>query len=58
MLYIINIKKGFKLQKEFITYKNPGTGIPPKFEEKYINKIFSKDVEKDTLISEDMFENE
>ena len=58
MVSKINIKKGFKLQKEFITYKNPGTGIPPKFEEKYINKIFSRDVDKDTLISEDMFENE
>lgn len=58
MVSKIKIKKGLKLQKEFITYKNPGTGIPPKFEEKYINKIFSKDVEKDTLISEDMFENE
>ena len=58
MVSKIRIKKGHKLQKKFITYKNPGTGIPPKFEEKYINKIFSKDVDKDTLISEDMFENE
>lgn len=54
MITKMNIKKGEKLTKDKITYKNPGTGIPPKDEIKFLNKIFLQDVKEDTLISADM----
>jgi sialic acid synthase SpsE len=53
-----SIKKGELLEKGMITYKNPGTGIPPKYEKKYINKKILLDIPIDTLITNEMFENE
>ena len=50
------INKGEKLTKDSIIYKNPGTGIPPKNENFFIDKKFKVNVEKDTIISEDMFD--
>ena len=50
-----NIKKGEKLDKSMITYKNPGNGISPKSEKLYLNKIFKEDVAEDILVNENMF---
>ena len=49
------IKKGEKLDKSMITYKNPGNGISPKSEKFYLDKIFKEDIPEDILINENMF---
>ena len=53
--YAPKIKEGEKLTSELITYKNPGTGIPKKYEHLFIGKKAKFDIEEDTLITEDMF---
>lgn len=50
------ILKGEKLDKSMIVYKNPGTGISPKLENKFINRIFKQNIPKDIVINQEMFE--
>jgi len=50
------IKKGSILVESMIAYKNPGTGIPAKDLNKVLNKTARVDIEKDVLISIEMFE--
>ena len=38
-----------------LTFKNPGTGILFKNINKIVGKRANKDIEKDTLLSEEMF---
>ncbi len=45
------IKKGEIIIKEMLTYKRPGTGIPPYEINKVIGKKAKKDIEDDSLIS-------
>ena len=47
----IEIPKGSKIRKEMIAFKRPGTGIPPKFENKVIGAIAKQKIEQDELIS-------
>ena len=51
------IKKGEIINKSQISYKNPGTGILPKFENDILGKETNVDIEKDTLIKYEMFIN-
>ena len=44
------------LSKDFITYKNPGTGIPKKNEDLILGKKANRDIEKDILLNEEMFD--
>ena len=52
------IKKGEPLSKNFITYKNPGTGIPKKNEKTVLGKLAKYQIEADILLTEDMFVDE
>ena len=49
------IKKGEILNKESITYKNPGTGIPKKNEGLLLGKVANCNIEEDVLLNEGMF---
>ncbi len=51
------IKKGELISKSHISYKNPGTGILPKYENQILGKKTLVDIEKDTIITYNMFEN-
>lgn len=50
------IPKGKFLNLEDVTYKNPGTGIPPKDINKILGKKTSKDIKPDSLIEFSDFE--
>ena len=49
------IDKGEVLNKECITYKNPGTGIPKKNEHLILGKKANFNIEKDVLLKREMF---
>jgi sialic acid synthase SpsE len=49
------IAAGTILTKDMITYRNPGTGLPPKDAEKVMGKKALKNIPKDELIFEEMF---
>lgn len=49
------IDKGEVLNKECITYKNPGTGIPKKNEALILGKKANFNIEKDVLLKREMF---
>jgi len=51
-----SLKKGEILTSDMICYKNPGTGIPPKDETKYLGKIIKYNIEEDVLLDSNMFE--
>ena len=55
MVSACSLRAGECLTKDHITYKNPGTGIPRKDEEKYIGRKLIVDVDEDELLSEEMF---
>ena len=50
------IKAGTVLSESMITYRNPGTGIPPKNAEIVIGKACTQDIPADVLITPEMFE--
>ena len=50
-----NIEKNTILTERMLTFKNPGTGILFKNINKIVGKRANKDIEKDTLLSEEMF---
>ena len=50
------ISEGTILTRDMIIYKNPGTGIPPKDEQKLLGKKAVWDVTADVLLEYDMFD--
>jgi N,N'-diacetyllegionaminate synthase len=50
-----SISKGTKLTSDMISYKRPGTGIPPRLSPFVLGRILSKDIEKDEIIKLDDF---
>ena len=51
----VNIKKGAKVEKNMLTFKRPGTGIPPYDIDSIIGKSALIDIEEDTILQKDMF---
>jgi sialic acid synthase SpsE len=52
----VDIKIGEKITREMLTFKRPGTGIPPTEIENLIGKVAKKDIQEDTILKYDMFE--
>jgi sialic acid synthase SpsE len=52
----IEIKRGQKLTKYMISYRNPGTGIPAKLANTILNKTAVENIAADVLLTMDMFE--
>ncbi len=52
-----SINKGVIIEESMITYKNPGTGIPPKKAHLIIGKKAAVNISADSLLKEDMVEN-
>lgn len=50
-----NLNKGEILKKNYIEFKNPGTGIPPKTIHKIIGKKAKDNIESDTILDFSMF---
>ena len=50
------IKRGQKLTKSMISYRNPGTGIPAKLANTILNKMAVENIAADVLLTMDMFE--
>jgi sialic acid synthase SpsE len=50
------IKVGEKLSSDMVTYRNPGSGIPPKNAHMLIGKVARQNIPFDELLSTDMFE--
>ncbi len=51
-----NIEKGEILEKNMFEYRNPGIGIPPKEEKKFLGKKINQKIFAETLIQSEMFE--
>lgn len=51
-----DIKKGSVLTEADIDVRRPGTGLLPKYFDEVIGKTVTQDIEKETPLSEDMFE--
>lgn len=49
-----DIKKGAILTPEMLTYKRPGTGIPPEKMNEIIGRTMAVDVKEDTILQENM----
>ena len=49
------IKKGEIIKVEDITYKRPGTGIPPKYYQYIIGRVAKRDIEYDQIIMQEDF---
>ena len=47
------ILKGTKITEDLLEIKRPGTGIPPRFLDKILGKITTKDIEGDLPITWD-----
>jgi sialic acid synthase SpsE len=52
----INISAGTVLTEDMFTYRNPGTGLPPKSADKVLGKKAVNDIPADELLSLEMFE--
>ena len=52
------IKFGSVIKNEDICYKRPGTGFLPIYREKVINKIASKNIPKNVIITKDLLNND
>jgi sialic acid synthase SpsE len=50
------IPHGAILNEHMVTYKNPGTGIPPKLADTVLGKRTTEPIQKDTLIHQEMLE--
>lgn len=55
MVSSVNIAKGAVLTEEMVSYRNPGTGIPSKDAHKIIGKVSVQDIERDELLTIEMF---
>lgn len=49
------ITKGNRITRDMLTFKRPGTGIPPERMEEVIGRTICRDVEEDTILTEEMF---
>lgn len=56
MASAIDVPAGVKLDESMITYRNPGTGIPPKNADSVLGRVTKAEIPADVLISMDMFE--
>ena len=54
----IDITKGTKIDRSMLTFKRPGTGIPPYDIESVLGKIALKDIEEDTILQKNMFDGD
>jgi len=52
----VDIKKGTTIDKNMLSIKRPGIGLPPKKFQSIIGKKAVKDIKKDQLLREDMYE--
>lgn len=52
----VNIKAGEKIIKEMLTFKRPGTGIPPTELSNLIGKVAKINIQEDTILQYEMFE--
>lgn len=52
----MDIKKGTKITRKMIAIKRPGTGLSPKNFNLIIGKIINRDIRKDQLLRDDMFD--
>ena len=55
MVSSVKIAKGAVLTEEMVSYRNPGTGIPSKDAHKIIGKVLVQDIERDELLTIEMF---
>ena len=53
----LDIAKGTKVTKEFLTSKRPGTGIPPSEIDKIVGKVALENIIKNTILKKNMFKN-
>ena len=53
----LDISKGTKVIKEFLTSKRPGTGIPPSEIDKIVGKVALENIIKNTILKKNMFKN-
>ena len=53
----LDISKGTKVTKEFLTSKRPGTGIPPSEIDKIVGKVALENIIKNTILKKNMFKN-
>lgn len=49
-----SIKAGTVLEKQMLTFKRPGTGIPPEDMNNIVGKVVSIDLDEDTILKYDM----
>lgn len=56
LVSVCDIKKGEAITKEMLTFKRPGTGIPPSEIKNVIGKIAKEDINEDTIIQYEMIE--
>jgi N-acetylneuraminate synthase/N,N'-diacetyllegionaminate synthase len=49
-----SIKKGKAIERNYLTTKRPGTGVPPKYIDLLVGKKAKKDIEGDSIITWDM----
>ena len=47
----VDIRKGTRITREMLTYKRPGTGIPPKFIDVVIGREAKRDVKEDEVVT-------
>ena len=53
----MDIKKGTRLTKDMLTFKRPGTGLPPEKLNELIGRIMRQDIAYDTPLDKDMVED-
>ncbi|MBP5384096.1 MAG: N-acetylneuraminate synthase family protein [Lachnospiraceae bacterium] len=53
-----DIPKGTVITEEMLTYKRPGTGIPPTRMPELLGKLALEDIPEDTILQEQMFTND
>lgn len=50
------IAKGSRITRDMLTFKRPGTGIPPERMEEMIGRTLRRDVDEDMILTEEMIE--
>ncbi|MCD7921120.1 MAG: N-acetylneuraminate synthase family protein [Clostridiales bacterium] len=49
------IAKGSRITRDMLTFKRPGTGIPPERIDEIVGRVLVQSVKEDTILTEDMF---
>lgn len=52
----VDIRAGEELKEAMVTFKNPGTGLPPSRLQEILNKKATQNIEEDVLLKPEMFE--